>query len=125
MAARSNVKVFSLEDLGGKGRKSPTKNPWLKNRMTILDHIRRISDLTSEQDAQWNFFKETWDKCCAEAHCGDWAEIFMQMMQGLMNNVVEGQRTEALSQFMSAETSRVLGGVPAICLPAFTRDELT
>ena len=104
---------------------NPLQTKFKQHRMTILGHVRRISDLTSEQDAQWNFFKEQWDKCCAEEHGGDWAEIFMQNLQGLMDKVAKWQQTEALSQFMSSETSRVLGGVPALCLPASTQDELT
>ena len=118
------MKVFPLEGLG-QGSKNPLQLKFKKHRMTVLDHMRRISDLTSEQDAKWNFFKEQWDKCCTEKHGGDGAEIFMQIVQGIMDKVVKGHQTEALSQFMSSETSRVLGGVPALCLPAFTQDELT
>ena len=46
----------------------------------------------------------------------DWAQMFAEMIQGVMNDLANG-KTNALSLFMHKETQRVLGETPALMMP--------
>ena len=52
----------------------------------------------------------------AEAHGGDWAQIFAEILQNLANQL-EGGNSSALSEFMNSESMRVLGSVQTLRLP--------
>ena len=52
----------------------------------------------------------------AEAHGEDWAELFAQLVQQVLNDLTEGRRN-ALSVFMHNETKRVLADTPALLVP--------
>ena len=56
----------------------------------------------------------------AAAHGAEWAQLFAEIVQKVVNDLQEG-RKEALSEFMHNETRRVLGDVPALVLPGITR----
>ena len=49
----------------------------------------------------------------AEAHGENWAELFAQLVQQVVNDLIEGRRN-ALSVFMHNETKRVLADTPAL-----------
>ena len=52
----------------------------------------------------------------AEAHGEDWAELFAEMVQQVVNDLGEGL-SNALSVFMHNETKRVLANTPALIVP--------
>ena len=52
----------------------------------------------------------------AEAHGADWAELFAQLVQKVLNDLSEG-RSNALSAFVHNETRRVLSDTPALVVP--------
>ena len=62
------------------------------------------------------FFTRTWDQEMVEAHGENWAELFAQLVQQVLNDLAEGRRN-ALSVFMHNETRRVLSGTPALLVP--------
>ena len=52
----------------------------------------------------------------SEAHGEEWAELFAQLVQKVLNGLSEGRRN-ALSVFMHNETKRVLADTPALVVP--------
>ena len=52
----------------------------------------------------------------AEAHGEDWAELFAELVQQVLNDLTEGRRN-ALSVFMHNETTRVLADTLALLVP--------
>ena len=72
--------------------------------------------LSPQQTADWEYFKTTWDKAMATATDEDWAQMFAQIVQNIMNELTAGT-TNALSEFMHRETRRVLGNIPALMVP--------
>ena len=84
--------------------------------MEVLQRLRKAAELSPEQTSQWEFFRTTWDREMAEAHGEDWAELFAQMVQKVLDDLSEGRRN-ALSVFMHNETKRVLGDTPALLVP--------
>ncbi len=69
-----------------------------------------------EQRSDWEYFTKTWDQNMAQALQYDWAEIFCEKVQGVLDELMAGNRG-ALSQFMHRETQRVLGSVPVLRVP--------
>ena len=51
-----------------------------------------------------------------EAHGENWAELFAQLVQKVVNDLAEGRRN-ALSVFMHNEIRRVLSDTPALLVP--------
>ena len=88
--------------------------------MQVLQALRKAAELTPEQTSQWEFFKTQWDSRMAATHGDEWAQLFAEMVQKVVNDLQEG-RKEALSQFMHNETRRVLGDAHALILPGITR----
>ena len=106
---------FSMSMLGH-GRKKGGTQQHQKNRFEVFDRVRQVAELSPEQTGHWNYFKTTWDEEMAEAHGEDWGQLFAEMMQQLLNDLLEG-KTDALSVFMENEKKRVLGETPALFLP--------
>ena len=52
----------------------------------------------------------------AEAHGENWAQLFAELIQKVLNDLADGRRN-ALSEFMHNETRRVLVDVPALVVP--------
>ena len=52
----------------------------------------------------------------AEAHEHNWAELFAQLVQKVLNDLADGRRN-ALSVFMHNETRRVLSDTLALLVP--------
>ena len=49
----------------------------------------------------------------AEAHGENWAQLFAELIQKVLNDLADGRRN-ALSELMHDETRRVLADVPAL-----------
>ena len=109
------VKVYSLEMLG-KGKKRGGTQQNQKARLEVLQRLRRAAELSPQQTSQWEYFKTNWDREMAEAHGEDWAELFAELVQQVLNDLGEG-RSNALSVFMHNETRRVLAETPALLVP--------
>ena len=115
VTAMEEVKVYSLEMLG-KGRKKAGNQQHQKARLEVLERLRRAAELSAAQTSLWDCFKNTWDQEMAEAHGENWAELFAQLVQQVLNDLAEG-RSNALSVFMHNETRRVLSDTPALLVP--------
>ena len=87
-----------------------------KNRHEVLNRIRSIAELTTEQQNDWKWFVTSWDATMAETHGDQWGGLFAQIVQSLLTELEEGS-SSALSEFMLRESQRVLGGVPTLRLP--------
>ena len=119
VTAMEEVEVYSLEMLG-KGKKKGGFQQHQKARLEVLQRLRRAAELSPEQTSQWEYFKTTWDREMAETHGEDWAELFAQLVQQVLNDLSEG-RSNALSVFMHNETRRVLAEIPALLIPGACR----
>ena len=115
VTAMEAAKAYSLEMLG-KGNKNGGNQQHQKARLEVLQRVRRAAELSPEQTSQWEFFKITWDREMAAAHGENWAELFAQLVQQVVNDLTEGRRN-ALSVFMHNETKRVLADTPALLVP--------
>ena len=113
--ASQEVRAYSLEMLG-KGKKKGGLQQHQKARLEVLERLRKAAELSPEQTSQWDFFKTMWDRQMAEAHGEEWAELFAQLVQQVLNDLGEGRRN-ALSVFMHNETKRVLADTPALLVP--------
>ena len=109
------MKSFSLLSLG-QGRKNGGGVQYHKERLKVLERVRLVAELSPEQRNDWDYFKENWDKAQGEAHGEDWAAVFAETMQHVLNELEAG-RTNALSEFMHTETERVLLGALALQVP--------
>ena len=58
----------------------------------------------------------------AEAHGENWAQLFAEMIQRVLNDLADG-RSNALSVFMHNETKRVLADTLALVVPGAGRRE--
>ena len=85
-----------------------------------MNRVRNIFQLPSEQNNDWQFFAKHWDQKNAAAHGPEWAKIFAEILQNLVNKQAEGDGN-ALSEFMRSESERVLGGTPTLRLPGTGR----
>ena len=115
VTAMEEVKVYSLEMLG-KGKKNGGLQQHQKARLEVLQRLRKAAELSPDQTSQWELFRTTWDREMAEAHGEDWAELFAQLVQKVLDDLSEGRRN-ALSVFMHNETKRVLADTPALLVP--------
>ena len=82
----------------------------------MLERLRRGAELSAAQTSASDCFKNIWDQEMAEAHGENWAELFAQLVQKMLNDLGEGRRN-ALSVFMHNETKRVLADTPALIVP--------
>ena len=115
VTAMFEVKAYSLEMLG-KGKKNGGFQQHQKARLEVLQRVRKAAELSPEQTSQWEFFRTSWDREMAETHGENWAELFAQLVQQVLNDLKEG-RSNALSVFMHNETTRVLADTPALLVP--------
>ena len=77
-----------------------------KARLAVLQRLRKAAELSPEQTTQWESFKINGDREMADAHGEGWAELFAELVQHVLNDLIEG-RNNALSVFMHNETERV------------------
>ena len=115
VAARHQIKAYSVETLG-KGKKNAGGEQHHKARLEVLERIRKVAELTPEQTGGWDFFKSNWDRTMAQAMGQDWADVFAENMQKIINDLSAG-KTNALSELMHRETQRVLTTTPALMVP--------
>ena len=87
-----------------------------KARQEVLNRVRSFADLPLEQRNDWQYFVATWDSNMAEEHGEDWAGLFAEIVQNVINELEAGNRN-ALSEFMQQESERVLGHVPTLKVP--------
>ena len=113
------VKSYSLAMLG-QGKKNGGGVQYQKARREIMNRMRVIATLSADQKNDWQNFCVSWDQKMAEAHGEDWAELFAQIVQNVLN-LLEGGNANALSDFMHRETVRVLGDIPVLRLPGMRR----
>ena len=60
VAAMTHQKAFSPEMLGhGKSNGGSKVNQ--RHRFEVLERVRRVGNLTSAQNGQWEYFKTKWD----------------------------------------------------------------
>ena len=81
----------------------------------MLTRVRACGQLSTEQEADWGWFADNWDRVNAEAHGKEWARLFAEIVQGVADKLKAGE-SNALSQFMASESQRVLAGVPGLRL---------
>ena len=113
--AMEEVKYFSLQMLG-EAKKKGCIQQHHKARLEVLQRVRKAAELSPEQTGQWDYVKTVWDQKMAEAHGENWAQLFAELIQKVLNDLADGRRN-ALSEFMHNETKRVLAGVPALVVP--------
>ena len=97
----------------GQGKTNGGTAQFQKARQEVLNRVRALAELSSEQQNDWRLFATTWDAQMAEAHGADWAGLFAEIVQRLLNDL-EGGNRNALSEFMRCESERVLGHVPTL-----------
>ena len=100
----------------GKGQKNAGGTASRKVRQEALSRVRLVAMLSPEQRNDWSYFATTWDKKMVEAHGEEWAALFAEILQNVVNELEAGNGN-ALSDFMRKESVRVLGGVDVIRLP--------
>ena len=105
VTAMEEMEVYPLE-MVGKGNKNGGNQQHQKARSEVLQRLRRAAELSPDQTSQWEYFKTTWDQENAETSGADWAELFAQYVQQVLNDL-EGGRIDALSVFVHNETKRV------------------
>ena len=115
MKALAASRAYSLAELGHGNKKGGTKDH-IKTRSKLLDQVREVAELSPEQIFHWSFFKSTWDVAMMAFHKERWPEVFAQMVQKILKDLLDGQ-TDALSVFVEAEKARVLGNVAALVIP--------
>ena len=81
-----------------------------------MERLRRVSELTPQQTADWETFKEHWDAVMAKATGEGWGEMFAQIMEKIGDELAQGKKN-ALSMHMHRETLRVLQATPALRVP--------
>ena len=80
----------------------------------MLDRLARIkAGLSAGQRNDWQWFKEAWDQEMVTQHKGDWAKLFSSWMQ----SVLDDDRSNAFSLFVSNEACRVFHGSVALHVP--------
>ena len=73
--------------------------------MEVMERLRSVAALTPRQTADWEYFKTTWDKTMAAATEEDWAVMFSEMMQQIVNDLTAGT-TNALIICVHAQGNR-------------------
>ena len=114
--AREAVKSYSAKMLGGGAKKGGTK-AHANARLEVMNRIRVISEISAPQRNEWSQFTSEWDSAMKAEHGENWGNVFAEIMQNIVNEVVDGGRIAALSQFMHKESLRVLGHVKKVVVP--------
>ena len=112
---KDQMKRFSLPALGA-GKKNGGTVAQTKVRKDVHTRLRGCGDLSAEQEADFDWFIDEWDRVNAAKYAEEWGLIFSEEMQNLTNKLIEGD-TIALSHFMSSEMKRCLNYVPCLRVP--------
>ena len=113
--AKEAVKSFSVDGLG-QGKKKGGGEKSQKARLEAMDRVRDIAALSRDQKADWKSFSAAWDEKNLGAHGPNWAQLFAEILQSVLNDLAGGNAA-ALSDFMQSETLRILGDVPTLRVP--------
>jgi hypothetical protein len=114
LAAKEALKSFTPEMLG-EGRSRGGGLAFKARRMEVMDRLLTHGKLTKQQNNDWNWFKETWDKHMSETHDHNWGREFAEICQGLLDQLRQGD-SATVSNFMYNETRRCLSDVPMLRL---------
>ena len=112
------MKTFTPVMLG-QGQKKGGSAQYQKARQEALNRVRSCATLSPDQLNDWKFFTTNWDSRMAEAHGEDWGGLFAEILQNILNEIEEGNRS-AFSEFMHRESTRILGEVETLRLPGGT-----
>ena len=115
VAAKDAIKTYTAEMLGD-GKPLGGGAQFQKARAEVLDRLRSLFELSPEQRNDWPSFKQSWDKALAAAIGETWGQVFAEIVQYLLDELEDGN-TSALSEFMVAESLRVLRDVPVLRVP--------
>ena len=85
-----------------------------KTRIEALERVRAVANLSPEKTNDWSYFKSAWDTKMAEIHGEEWAQLFAEMIQNVLQDLET--KGNALSEFMYQETKRLFGDVRYLVL---------
>ena len=101
----------------GHGLKNLGGAPCRKNRLEVLSKVSRVGrGLSVAQRAEFDWFKEAWDRRMADEHKENWPMLFAQQMQDVLTAQEKVPAVAAFSAFVHAETQRCLGGSVALTI---------
>ena len=113
---RHAMKTFTLEDLGH-GRSRGGGAAGRKRRFEVLDRLSRVGQgLSGAQKNDFGWWKDKWDTKMLEEHGENWAGVFAEWAQGVLQDVEDGIGN-AFSLFVNAETRRCFDGVRVLQVP--------
>ena len=104
----------------GKGQKKGGGAQYRKARKEALTRVRAVGRLSIEQENDWDLFANKWDDVMANSHGEEWGTLFAEIVSHIVSELDSGN-SNALSSFMHAESTRVLGSVQTIRIPGFGR----
>ena len=100
----------------GQGKAKGGNKDHKQNRYQVLERLRRIGNLTQEQNGQWEYLKTHYDEAQANANGVNWGQQFAEIVQGVLYQMLHGDG-DAFSKFVKRETDRVLGERVALVVP--------
>ena len=112
-ACKHAVKTYTVQALGdGTGNGGGYKGRIL--RWEVLDRLARLgAGLSDGQKNDWTWFKSSWDEAMLAENPYTWPMVFAGYVQGVLDDV----RTNAFSEFVFKETSRVFSSHAALSVP--------
>ena len=114
LAAKEALKSYTPEMLGeGKARGGGAV--FRARRFEVMDRLLTHGKLTPQQNNDWNWFKDAWDKHMSETYDQQWGHEFAEICQGLLDQLRQGI-SAAVSNFMYNETRRCLSDVSLLRL---------
>ena len=103
-------------ELLGKGQRKLGGQKCTKRRWEVLDRYATLgTPLTAEQRANFNWFKDEWDRTCREKYQQEWPDRFLCKLQGVLNKLYTDPT--AFSKFMFDEERKIFGGTRALMVP--------
>jgi len=115
VAAKEAFKTYTLPELG-EGKQNGGGAKFHKARCEAMERIRAVAHLSPEQMNDWKLFKTHWDKTLGSVHNGEWAGVFAEMLEQVLEDLIAG-KPHALSEFMHKEMERVLATLPTLKIP--------
>jgi hypothetical protein len=94
----------------GKGRSRNGGLAFRARRLEIMDRSLTQGKLTTQENNDWKWFKDAWDKHMSETRDQDWGREFAEIYQGSLDQLRQGS-SAAVSNFMYNETRRCLSDV--------------